>query len=77
MRLRRRPSQAFAALGEERKVRTDLETANEEQRALERARVSKLTTTLDQLIHQRDEAMGLADMFTAQVAECREVAGRI
>ena len=68
--LRKRQKQAFAALREERKVRTDLETANEEQRALERARVSKLTTTLDQLIHQRDEAMGLADMFTAQVAEC-------
>ena len=70
--LRKRQKQAFAALREERKVRTDLETANEEQRALERARVSKLTTTLDQLIHQRDEAMGLADMFTAQVAECVE-----
>ena len=70
--LRKRQKQASAALKEERKVRTDLETVTEEKQALERARVSKLTTTLNQLIQQRDQAVGVADMSTAQVAECDE-----
>ena len=62
--LRKRQKKASAALREERKVRTDLETFTEEKQALERSRVSKLTTTLNQLIQQRDQAMGAADIST-------------
>ena len=67
--LRKKQKQTIAALGEERRVRVDLEIANQEQRALQRARVCKLTTTLQQVIDQRDEAMGAADKSIAQVAE--------